>query len=143
MKTKVLELLVEGVRVRLDEQGRPLTVSTAAWLGDDRERIARLALNVAEMRLRRAADRRRKAADDATRTAESAKSRRKNARKHWFGEWLQAAHNAHPEYGAERLAQAARHTIAMNGKEKPEFAKRHQVTKYRAQQYLTKRAASS
>ena len=40
MKTEVLELVIEGVRVRvrLDEQGRPMSLMTGSWKGGDAER---------------------------------------------------------------------------------------------------------
>jgi hypothetical protein len=110
VKTEDIELIIEGVRVRvrLDEFGRPLTLRAGTWVGDDRERLTRLALRAAEALVRRAADQKLKAARDAIRTAESATTRRKNAAKHSSHEWLQAAHNKFPTYKAGRLVHEAR-----------------------------------
>lgn len=136
--TEVMELVVEGVHVavRVDEHGRPLTVSAGAWLGADAERIAKLALAMAEMRVRHAADQFRKAAVDAERTEASTKTKQEKAREHWTNEWLQAAYNDHPDYGAERLALTARRIHAKN-KPEPEFEKeREKITEHRARQFL-------
>jgi hypothetical protein len=83
-----------------------------------------------------AADQRAKAAHHAKRTAKSANTRREKTRVHWSTKWLQEAHNLHPDYGAERLALEARKHIALNCKGMPEFAKRDEITEYRAAQYL-------
>jgi hypothetical protein len=136
---KLLELVVEGVRVRvrLDEQGRPRAVMSGCWKGGDAERITRLALNEATWRLQYEAEQKRKKARDANRTTKSTKKKRENARDHWSLTWLEDAHKLHPDYGAKRLAQAARKMIALNcKKDSPEYAKRDEITEYRAAQYL-------
>jgi len=140
MKTQVLELLIEGVRVRvrLDEQGRPITVTGSSWKGGNAECITRLALNEAMWRLRHEAEQKRKQALDADRTAKSTETKQENAREHWTTEWLAAAYNVYPDYGAERLMQEARKIAALNGMDE---AKRNKINKYRAEQYLkTKRS---
>ena len=136
---KLLELVVEGVRVRvrLDEQGRPRAVMSGCWKGGDAERITRLALNEATWRLKYEAEQRAKAARDAARTAKSTETKRKKARNHWSLKWLEDAYKLHPDYGAERLALEACKQVALNReKDSPEYAKRHQITEDRARKYL-------
>ena len=139
MKTQRLELIIEGVRVivRLDERGRPVSAIAACWEGRDAQRITRLALNDATWRLNYEAEQKLKQTRDANRTTKSTKKKRENARDHWALAWLKDVHKLRPDYGAKRLAQAARKMIALNcKKDSPEFAKREEITQYRAKQYL-------
>ena len=73
-------------------------------------------------------------------TAESARTRAEDAAKHWTNKWLKKAHAAHPRYGRERLAHAARRLAAdrkIKGKLKPvPPGKRDEITEGRAQQFL-------
>jgi hypothetical protein len=139
MKTERFELIIEGVRmlVRLDEQGRLVTLIAGGWRGGDAERITRLALEAAQWRVKSEAEQRAKVAHDATRTAKSTETKRKKARNHWSLKWLEDAYKLHPDYGAERLALEACKQVALNReKDSPEYAKRHQITKDRARKYL-------
>lgn len=139
-KVQKFDILVEGVSVSvvLEEHGNPLTAAAGAWLGGDEERLTRLAIAVAQGRAQRAAIRKAEAAKHKKRTDQSARVRREAAKTHWSREWLQAAHLKYPDYGAKRLAPAARRIVAMNGKDSPAYAKRDEITKYRAEQFLQK-----
>jgi hypothetical protein len=110
-----------------------VTVNSGCWKGGDAERITRLALEAAQWRLKSEAEQRAKAAHDATRTANSTETRRKKSREHWTREWLEAAHNAHPDYGADRLMFEARKIAALNGIAED---MRDQIKKDRARKYL-------
>jgi hypothetical protein len=106
MNTQVLELLIEGVRVRV---------------------------RVAQRRLKSEAEQRAKAAHDEKRIAKSTEIRREKARKHSSLEWLEAAYNVHPGCGAERLMREARKIAAWNGVDE---TKRDDITEHRAKEYL-------
>ena len=132
--TRVLELRVAGkpVSVRLDAAGKVLSTSAGCWLGGDDERITGLTLEVARAAVLRQVAQARHAA----RTEASTRTKRKRAAKFWGNDWLAAAHRKNSAHGAARLALAARQMIAWNGREKPDYKKRHEITEYRARQFL-------
>lgn len=139
----------EGVqlRVRLDANGRPVSVSSQYWddvqfdafgnANEDAGTTGRLVKAAVKLALAEW----RAAATTQIRTTKSATKRRKRAEEHWTRSFFVAARGEHPDYRGDRLRDAARLRFAkdtpVGEHDSDEYKKkRRQITTYRAQQFL-------
>jgi len=145
-KARTLDVTIAGiaVRVTLDEDGRPLFATAAQW-GDEDLRLA-LAVQRVFDRTEHAAKSTQRKRNSSHAAAQSAQTRAKASADHWTNQWLALAHDAHPKYGKDKLAQRAR-SLAALGFIDPDGTrhvvedqkKRDEITVERARQFLERK----
>jgi len=124
----------QRVQVTLDQHGKVIAASSP--FGPGPHSITKLAIAHAIEQVARQA----KAKSDTERIAESTRIKRLRAEERFarVSEWLEAAHQAHPDFKEERLAQRARQIHLLNRPEAP-AEERDEITEYYAGLFLERK----